>query len=132
MGFSLLNLLGHRSATPTDEVQFLFFSGPKLEVELRLRIAITVLALFLSLTFEAVDLYLPSRSLMRFRKRYLEEQRKEWRIRLHPDIRINIMYARRRWYLSWLKAGATKLRENEQDLAEYFMRLGKILAALRL
>ena len=30
------------------------------------------------------------------------------------------------------ETGAAKLRENERDLAEYFMRLGKILAALRL
>ena len=101
MGFSLLNLLGHREATPTDELQFLFFSGPKQEVELQLRILITAIALCLSLTFEAVDLYLPSRSLVRFRKRYLEEQKKEWRTKLHPDIRINIMYARRRWYFLW-------------------------------
>ena len=102
MGFSLLNLIGHSAAGPTDAVQVFFLSGPKQEVELGLRIWITVVALICSLTFEAVDLYIPSRSLLRFRKHYLEEQNKEWRSKLRPDIRINIMYARRRWYFGWL------------------------------
>jgi hypothetical protein len=102
MGFSLLNLIGHSAAGPSQVVSVLFLSGPKQEVELQLRIYITIVALVLSLTFEAVDLYLPSRSLMRFRKHYLEEQRKEWRAKLSPEIRINIMYARRRWYTLWL------------------------------
>jgi hypothetical protein len=241
MGFSLLNLIGHSAAGPTDPVQVLFLSGPKQEVELQLRVLITVAALACTLMFEAVDLYLPSRSLLRFRKHYLEEQNKEWRSKLIDDVRINIMYARRRWYFLWLfvkafdwtwndgfahpnehidanlwmcefqglcgrafrtgkpqsvyfdggqpmtfrdtwlfgnafrlsgwqlrrtahlkavisvpildqsddlspsyksvgvinldtstDAGATKLRDNEEALTEYFMRLGKILAALRL
>ena len=29
------------------------------------------------------------------------------------------------------QAGSNELRKNEQELAEYFMRFGKILAALR-
>lgn len=102
MGFSLLNLIGHSAAGPTDVVRVLFLTGPKQEVELRLRIYLTVVALIGSLTFEAIDLYLPSRSLLRFRKHYLEEQNKKWRSKLIPDVRINIMYARRRWYFLWL------------------------------
>jgi len=102
MGFSLLNLFGHSAAGPTDRVNVLFLSGPKQEVELQLRIYISVIALVLSLTFEAIDLYIPSRSLLRFRKHYLEEKRKEWREKLTADIRISIMYARRRWYTCWL------------------------------
>ena len=102
MGFSLLNLIGHSAAGPTDPVQVLFLSGPKQEVELQLRVLITVAALACTLMFEAVDLYLPSRSLLRFRKHYLEEQNKEWRSKLIDDVRINIMYARRRWYFLWL------------------------------
>lgn len=232
MGFSLLNLIGHSAAGPTDPVQVLFLNGQKQVVELWLRISVTVVALLGSLTYEAVDLYLPSRSLLRFRKHYLEAQKEEWRSKLIPDVRINIMYARRRWYFLWLvrvfewtwndgfgppnehldanmwicefqgacgkafrtgkpkrvyfddastdnsefrlwrwqllrtshlraiisfpileqsddlspsyksvgvinldtstKAGSEKLRNNEQELTEYFMRFGKILAALRL
>lgn len=101
MNFSLLNLFGYGAAGPTDVVRVLFFNGPKQEVELNLRIFVSAIALFGSLTFEAIDLYLPSRSLLRFRKHYLEEQKKEWRSKLRPDIRINIMYARRRWYFLW-------------------------------
>lgn len=102
MGFSLLNLIGHSAAGPTDPVQVLFLAGPKQEVELQLRILISVVALIVSLTFEAIDLYLPSRSLLQFRKHYLEEKRKEWRDKLTPEIRINIMYAKRRWYTLFL------------------------------
>lgn len=102
MGFSLLNFVGHRNAGPTDSVQFLGLVGPKQEVELRIRIYLTVIAVVATLAFEAVDLYWPSRSLLRFRKRYLELQKKEWRSNLSDDVRINIMYARRRWYTLWL------------------------------
>lgn len=101
-GFSLLNLIGHSAAGPTDVVSVLLLTGPKQEVELNLRIYISVVALVGSLTFEALDLYLPSRSLLRFRKRYLEQQKAEWRAKLIEDVRINIMYARRRWYFLWL------------------------------
>ena len=55
-----------------------------------------------SLIFEAGDLYWPSRSLLELRRLYLEEKRKEWREKLGKEVRINIMYARRRWYFLWL------------------------------
>lgn len=102
MEWSLLNVFGHSGAAPADTVRVLVFKGPKREVELTLRILITATALVGSLIFEAVDLYWPSRSLLRFRMHYLEEKRKEWRDKLSPAVRINIMYARRRWYFLWL------------------------------
>lgn len=102
MDWSLLNFFGHREAAPMDRVEILFFSGPKQEVELSLRILISTVALIGALAYEAVDLYWPTRSLRAFRKHYLEEKRAEWRVRLSPEIRINIMYARRRWYFLWL------------------------------
>jgi hypothetical protein len=50
-----------------------------------------------------VDAYLPYLTLQRFRKLYLDEQKPAWRTLLGDDIRINIMFTKRKWYLFFFR-----------------------------
>jgi hypothetical protein len=100
--WSLLNLLGRSDFLPTDHLQLSFLGlisldGRKEQVELQLRLILSGLALVAIMAHDLVDSYLPSRSLLEFRKEYLKQHGEEWRKRLGPGIRINIMYARRCW-----------------------------------
>lgn len=108
--WSLLNWLGHSAARPSDPVALgawglILVSGAKEQVELKLRLAASAMALAMVMTHDLFTAYLPSRSLREFRKDYLDEQARLWKEKLGSDIRINVMYARHKWYFFFLARG---------------------------
>lgn len=100
--WSLVNLWGYGGKGPTDTVEiqwgFLALSGEKDEVEITLRLLLTVLALLVVLAIEFWDLYLPDRERKEFKKEYLKEKQEEWEKKLGENVRINLMFARRAPY----------------------------------
>jgi hypothetical protein len=102
LSWSLLNWLGHSRAGPKDIVTvglgFLHLTGPKQEVEVQLRIGLSVCALLLVMGGELADLYLPQRNIKSFRAQFLKELGVDWRHEWGEDFRICIMHARRRWF----------------------------------
>jgi hypothetical protein len=80
----------------------LFQSGTKEQLELRAAASLTLFAFVLVAAAEAVDLYFPKRRLEEFRSLYLDDERKRWVKKLGSGFRLNVMYAKRCWYLAWL------------------------------
>ena len=109
--YSLLDLLGYKAdggGTLTMRIvplwSFFVLSGPKSEVEMRLRTILTLVGVFTLVLHGYFDAYLPSRSLKSFRHDYLNEMnRSVWRKknRLPADIRINVMFFRWSWLPPW-------------------------------
>jgi hypothetical protein len=67
-----------------------------------LRAGVSCVLLMIVFFYDALDLYLPRQSRRKFRDRYLSGQFNEISGNLHRDVRVNVMYARRRWYTLWL------------------------------
>lgn len=99
LNWSLLNWLGHQKAGPSDPVivglGLVRLSGPKQEIELQLRLLISIFALFIVMSAEIFDLYLPQRSMKEFRTRFLKDMKEDWRAEWGDDFRICILHARR-------------------------------------
>lgn len=102
LNFSVLDIVRKGNEGPKEIIHFLVFDGTKESVELKVRLILSIIAIIILLLFEIFDLYLPLRSLENFRKTYLETCWKDWEKNLNKDVRINIMYARRKWYFLWL------------------------------
>lgn len=105
--YSILNWLTGSSAALTESVtiqvwNWKLLEGPRQEVEVGLRIAIVMTAFLVLFLHEAVTYWLPKQALLRFRKEYIDLEKDEWRKKLHPDIRINLMHVKHRWYALWL------------------------------
>lgn len=101
LSWGVVNLLGNDKG-PTDVVTFASFTGPKQEVEMKLRAITTACALALIIVFEVVDSYIPRRDLKEFRSIFLKQQIPIWRKPtiepgLGDDIRINIMHIHTSW-----------------------------------
>ncbi len=95
--WSLLDLLHVVNRDGT--VQVLGFNlGPKDPAELILRVILSVSALMSIAATDIWDIYVPRRKLRDFRKDFLDHQIKVWRKQLGNDIRVSVLYARRRWY----------------------------------
>ncbi len=99
--YSLLDLLGFTAGADGQidlgALGYVFFRGPKPEVELEARAMVTVVGIAFLLLSGYFDAYVPSRTLKNFRHDFLEQIcRAEWRKkgRLRSDIRINVMYLR--------------------------------------
>jgi hypothetical protein len=71
------------------------FVGTKEQLELKFRAWVSAVALALVFAVEITDVYLPRARMLEFRKAYLDAERATWREVLSPDIRLNIMHARR-------------------------------------
>jgi hypothetical protein len=103
LNWSLLDLLGARpNAQGFVLAGVPFLAGTKAQAELRIRLIVSGLAVLLILVNELVEYYLPARNLGEYRRWYLEDKETEWHEKLGPEVRINIMFARRRWYVLWL------------------------------
>jgi hypothetical protein len=81
-------------------------SGTKEEVEMTLRIIVTLGGFAFLVGSEVVDIVLPRRDLAEFRTAYFAEKREEWRgdpeNKIPDDVRISIMHVRRTWYTLWI------------------------------
>lgn len=104
--YSLLDLLGYAPGQDgTLTLSFLGLvdlSGPKAEVEMQTRTAITLAGVFILVVGGFFDAYLPSRSLVAFRHDYLDSiVSEQWRRanRVRSDLRVNIMYLKWRWWM---------------------------------
>ena len=105
--YSIFNWATGSQASATDIVSveplgWRLITGQKQEVELILRLIIVVAAFAILFVYEAVVYWIPKQDLMRFRKEYIDLEVEDWRQQLHQDIRVNLMYVRRRWYTLWL------------------------------
>jgi len=105
--YSLLNWMFNSEAKPTEAIVvapfgFLLLSGPKQEVELKIRLAIVAAGFAALFVHEAVAYWIPRRNLLQFRKEYIDLEKDDWQTQLHHDVRINLMFAKRRWYTLWL------------------------------
>lgn len=76
-------------------------SGPKPEVEMKLRFLLTSAGVAWLMVFGYFDAYLPSRTLESFRHEYLSNVvSTQWRKgRLRSTLRVNVMYLRWRWFM---------------------------------
>ena len=102
--YSLLDVLGFSPGVDGKLTlaftRWLTISGPKPQVEMQLRVYLTLFGVLALLVQGYFDAYRPSRTLESFRQDYLEHLSKaEWRKRqrLRSDIRINVMYKRFGW-----------------------------------
>jgi hypothetical protein len=94
--FNLFSLVGS-----DGQVHIGFISGPKAQVELKVRLLVVVFAVILNTAAEIIDVYLPRKELREFRAEYLNAQCETWRDEIFkkiPGIRVNALYVRRRWY----------------------------------
>jgi hypothetical protein len=66
------------------------------------RAAISFVFLATVFVYDALDLYIPRESRRRFRNRYLKARFAELQENLHTDVRINVMFVRRRWFLAFI------------------------------
>jgi hypothetical protein len=78
-------------------------TGTKASVELRLRVILSIGALLSIAATDLWDIYMPRKKLSDFRKEYLAQQVKTWRDQLGNEIRVSVLYARRRWYWPFWK-----------------------------
>jgi hypothetical protein len=107
MHWSLLDWLGYQaSPTPPHPLSFtvlgrVLIEGPKEEVEFAVRAYLTALAVGGIFVMDTVEYYIPRRKLEVFRKEYLAQQLPVWRTQLSGDIRINLMFAHRPWWMLW-------------------------------
>ena len=106
LNWSILNLLGY-AAGPTDPVNVNLFlielTGPKQEVEFKIRGVIILLGFTLGFLYELYDRYFPERRFYQFRSFYLNTIKTKWRQDLIPDVRISIQHAKRRWFFPFCK-----------------------------
>jgi|ERR1700733_3812501 len=72
--------------------------GPKEPAEWTLRLILSIGAVVSIAATDVWDIVLPSKKLQDFRKEFLDHQVKGWRPHLGNDIRVSVLYARRRWY----------------------------------
>src|SRR6266850_3438926 len=105
--YSIFNWITGSRAALTDVVTFAPFgivlkTGQRQEVELALRLWIVGIAFAVLFIHEAVAYWVPKQNLLQFRKEYIDLEVADWRKELSNDIRINLMYAKRRWYTLWL------------------------------
>lgn len=67
-----------------------------------LPVFITLAALTLDMLMDVVEFFSPQLSVAHFRDAYLREKLDEWYTKLPPGVRVNVMYAKRCWYLLFL------------------------------
>lgn len=108
VGWSFLDFVGVPSDGPgtvTVSVPGFPLSGPKQEVEMTLRIMVSVMGFGLLVAYELIDVTWPRRDLMEFRTVYLNREKGKWRgdseNNIPKDVRISIMHVRRPWYVLW-------------------------------
>jgi hypothetical protein len=73
--------------------------GPKSAVQLQLALVLSILGMSLVFVYDYLELYLPQRKIEQFRADYLESLKARWREALGPEVRLNVMMARRHWWL---------------------------------
>lgn len=75
----------------------------KEQVELKLRITFAILGLLLAFVVDFSDTYTPQKRMVEFRRLFLSDRRNTWRESLGDGVRFNVMHARRRWFLPFLR-----------------------------
>lgn len=105
LNWSILNWLGFQGS-PTDHIEADFslftLSGPKQVVELKIRVLVVALGAAILLFHDSYEHYRPRRDNKKFKAAYLESLKKQWEKILIPDIRINILHAKRYWFFPFL------------------------------
>ena len=100
--WSLLDALHLVQSDGTVQVMGIVI-GPKEPTELTLRFVLSIGALVSIAATDIWDICVPRKKLSDFRKQYLDYQIKQWRAQLTNDIRVSVLYARRRWYWPFYK-----------------------------